>query len=507
MEKRDYPADEIIQSFGLGETTSQLQLALRNEFGNQGDRILRLIELYADQPAVARPSVPDGIASTFEIQIPTTLSGKVPSPEPGPVQEPVKPSPPVLNIYDQWLRGETPTDSQVNVWRPKVYEAVQAAIDWDVEGISHLKKLFVIRTIKIEGQKTKIAHPILTIPRTPETAVTLRILSDDIQQQDIDVEASLRIARIQIEIWAEEVRKVINRLSLPSEDVDAVKLGIQLLSLGVFITGKGTRSTSIGQLLDHCLSTQWDADLTIERSSAWSAIVRALAKHGVKVQEQMRHILSCTKGGQAGAFLDPSFVIETLYEIRRGNLPNITYDDAIDWGSFKNVGMLAKDIDQHISNAVLDERSSAESWRSFVGQYLGEDSLIDLLGWISEAIETATGVGSGDRTLQQEIVELRRRPVKNCIDVADRALRSNGDIEQLIALGRLDKPLMREIAKAIESSNDYLNKAHQSLEQSLKEVHDGLTIEDCQDEVLNQLNRLEEVYKKLLEEESINGKK
>ena len=505
LEKENYPAEEIIKSFGLGETTSQLQLALRNQFGNQGDRILRLIELYADQPAVDHPSVPDGIASSFNIQLPTAFTGPVPSPDPKPVQKPIKPSAPVLNVFDQWLRGETPSDSHVNIWRPKIHEAVQAAIDWDVEGLGHLKKYFVNRMIKIEGQKTKILHPILTISRTPESTVTLRLLTDGIIQQDIDIESSLRTARFQIDTWAEIVRKAIKRLYLPSEGINPAECGIQVLILGVFITGKGSRSSSIGQLLDLCLSTQWDTELDIERSPAWSAIARAFKKHGNKVQEQVRHILSCTKGGQAGSFLDPSIVIKTLYDIRRANLPIVTYNEAIEWGAIQNIGTLAKDIHQHLSTAISDERNSIETWNSLVKQKIGEDSPVDLLGWISEAIEAASGVGSGDNKLQQEIIELRRRPVKSCFDLVDRVLTSHDDIEQLIALGRLDKRLMKQIANLFDRSYDYLIKANQHLEQSLKEAHDGITIEKCQKEVLIQLNHIEDAYKKLLGEESIDG--
>jgi hypothetical protein len=500
--RRDFPTAALIKSFGLGSTTAELQLALRNEFGADGDRILRAMELYADQPAVTRPVLRPGVATAFGMQIPAWTSAvarQQPAPQPSPEPKAEEPAP-ALDVCDQWLRGDTPADKTVNAWRQMILEAVQAAIEWDVEGIAYLRSAFGARSIQIEGQKTRTVDPVLTLTRTPEAAVTLRTLTEGGLRVG---EGLLRTARIQIDRWALDVRTSILRRSLPSGDVDGIQVGVELLAVGAFL--RGSRPAGEGPLLDACMRPDWSPELGRGRGDAWNAVLKAYVKHGTKVRDVIHHALSCTKGGQAGAFVEPSHVIATLRALRRGALPALNHDDTIEWGAFREVGQLAREVSQHLPVALKEERQAAEEWLALVAQHLGTDSPADVFPRIAEALEAAAGVGFGDSALRKAIADLQGRPLKGCLDCVQKVIAAPDESALLVALGSLDRTLMKSIAEAVELSSKVLVEMERRLQERLHDALGSKTPEEWLAEIHDRLTRIDTAYAELHGREQQNG--
>ena len=506
LSRGDFPTGALIKAFGLGSTTAELELALRHEVGAEGDRILRAIELYAEQPAVARPVVPGGIATAFGMQLPVWSSRSTAAPVPAasaPRQE--ETSAPALDVYDQWLRGETPADKSVNAWRRTILDAVSAAIEWDVEGIAYLRPEFGARAIQIDGQKTRTADPVLVVVRTPEVAVTLRVLAEESVRQEASYEALLRTARFQIEEWAEEVRKNVDKRALPPSATNAIQVGMQLLAVGAFIRGQTSRAGVEGPLLDLCMHAEWDVESGRGRGEAWNAVVRAYVKFGVKVRGVIRHALSCTKGGQAGAMLDPSQVIATLHGLRRGALPSFVHDPGTQWGVFRDVGQLAREVAQHLSVAMDEELRAAEEWRKSIARHLGDDSPADVTTWIGEALEAATGAGLGDGSLRKAVADLQGRAVKGCLDSVEKVLAAPDETGRLVALGTLDRPLMKQLAEMADLAAKAMGELEIRLRQRLQDAHGGRTPDEWLVEIEDRLHRVESAYTELLGEDLTDG--
>jgi hypothetical protein len=506
ISRAEFPNAQMIQSFGLGRTTADLQLALRSKLGEEGDRVLRAYELYADQPAVARPQIPRGVAAALGLELPAwsgTGKKRLPEDAPEPEEHSPRPTLPALDVYDQWLRGGTPADRSVNAWRQAIFGAVQAAIDWDVERIAPYRSVLRARDIRIEGQKTRTVDPVLVVSRSPECAVTLRVLSEAGERQD--KEAALRTARIRIDAWADKVRAKIAEKAATSPDRVPLNVGIQLLAVGVFVRGSTPHVGKEGPLLAECLRQGWSDGLRVGRGSAWVELIRAYDNLGGKVQTRIHHSLSCTKGGQAGSFLDPSSVLQTLREVRRGDLPEFRYDEADDWETFRDVGRLASKVAQHLPLAMEEEIRACEEWREALGQLLGEDSPADVVAWITEALEAATEIGHGHRGLRRSVGELQGRAVKGCLDGVDKVLSAADQVSRLIAIGSLDRSLMKQFRDTAELAHQVLSEVEDRVAQQVHDAHGGASADELLAEVQQHLELIHDAYSELLGEEVENG--
>ncbi|HEU4730554.1 MAG TPA: protein DpdH [Kofleriaceae bacterium] len=498
--RKEFPPPSLIKAFNLGSTTAELQLALRGELRRNGDRALRAVELYADQPAVARPHVKRSILSAFDLPFPNwTVTTTAPQRRDEPQEEVLTST---LDAHDHWQHGEPPADKAVNAWRQVLLDAIQACVDWDVEGIGYLRSGFGARNIHIDGQKTRTADPILTIARSPEAAVTMRVLMGGVPSGGTR-EALLRTARIQIEQWTDEVRRGIQERARPSSGVDGLEVGIALLALGSFI--RGIRPANEAALLDACMRADWELAHGTERGTAWSALLRSFQKHGPKVHDVVHHALSCTKGGQAGSFLDPTRVIATLRTLRRGPLPSFTFDASIQWGVFRDVGTLAREVEQHLRAAIEEEQGAIETWLSSVSTQLGNDSPTDVVGWIGEALEAAGAVGSGDTTLRKAIEGLQGRAVKGCLDAAQKVVAASDDTARVVALGALDRTLMKDLSSAIELAATSLVQIEAQLQQHLRDALGDKTPEDWLEEIYDRLDRIDAAYSELMDEAESDG--
>jgi hypothetical protein len=500
IERRSFPPNQMIETFRLRQTTAELQLTLSRELGKEGERTLRAIEVYAEQPTAARPALPSSIAAVFGLQPPSWRSDvrkRSPAQPARPQRARKEPrhAAPKLDVYDQWLSEGKPSDRSVNIWRKAIQDAVQAAIDWDVEGLAHLHSVFGVPSIRVEGQKTRVLDPILVVERTPESALTLRaLLTPDVRQEN-NAELLLRTARLQIDAWANEVRRKITA----NTSRHAVRIGFQLLAIGSFIRGAGSRSGKEGSLLNDCFGATWDTP-SEGRGTAWRALVSAYSKHGQNVQQEVRHAVSCTKGGKAGYFLDPSDVLETLRDVRGGELPRFELGDQT-WGVFRNVGSLAQEVARHLQKAIEEERQAAAEWRETVGRYLGGDSPADVMMWVADALEAATTTGLGDGNLRRAVEGIQGRAVKGCLDVVDRVLNAADDVGRLCAIGTMDCPLMQEMADTVEMAGIVLKDREIQLEQRLRDAHGGMTEEEGLAEINEQLDRIEAAYKELAGEQ------
>lgn len=511
FERRDFPTAALAASFGLGRTTAELQIALRNELGSDGDRLLRAIELYAEQPGVRRPQIGNGIASALQLRLPDWSGDRArPAAVGGGALTPPPPPPPMvpsLDAYDEWLRGAMPSDKAVNLWRDGVYEAVTAAIEWDADGIAYLQGAFLRKAIEIEGQATRTAEPVLTVQRAPETAVALRVLCDASWRQDPD-EAMIRVARRQIENWSREVRATIADRAAPAHAVDALSVSVRLLVVGAMLRGTLTKSSTDGQVLDQAMRAEWDvAALGRERGPAWSALVAAYAKHGAKVREVVHKALSCTKGSQAGAFLNPSPILRALNDVRRGALPTFSFEDGTRWGVFRDASVLAKEVAQHLPVALREELAAAKQWRDAVADCLGEDQPADVIAALKSSCEAAVAAGSpaGTTRLREAVDRLQGRAIKNSLDAAARAQDAPDDGGRLQVLGALDPTTMKEVRTAIELASAALSDIETKLCERIENTEAAAGYEDGMSAVHTSLDAVEAALSELLGEATTNG--
>lgn len=516
LPRRDFPTQALIESCGLKSTGSELELTLRRELGSDSGRARRAIELYSEQPAIAQPVVVSGIQAALGLQLPAWSLRSVvavderETPETGAEssgeraargtenqqERSAHPAPPIarlepqVNPYDQWYRGETPSDQAVNNWRQAIYAAVLGAIDWDVEGLAYLRSEFTNSSIKIAGQRTRIADPLLTVNRCAEAAITLRVLKDEAQRRGSGGAALLRTARGQLELWADEVRKNLARRIIDPDGRNGIQIGMQLLCIGVLLRGRGARPNE-AILLDQCLRTDWSKETFGDRPPSWNALMRAYAKHAAKIADLLQRAICCTKGGHVGAFLDPSSQLPTLCAMKSGDLPSWPAALVFQSGPFRDIGQLLREVSAHLPTAIEQERAAVADWRRGVSNHLGEDSITDVVPLLGEALDAASGAGNGSNAALQAISALQGRPIKSCIDAVDKALAANDAVSQLATLGNLDRAFMQELQQALEMAAVAIASIEPQLQKKLQEAHGGKSSDEWRHEIQTHLSRIE----------------
>ncbi|WP_437901752.1 protein DpdH [Sorangium sp. So ce124] len=508
LPRGDFPPRGLIAAFDLSGTTAQLELALRTQLGLDGERVRHAIEMYAEHPSVDRPELPSGIATAFALRLPDI------GPAPAlpavkrtnrPVAEP-QPVEPQLDAFDRWLRKEEVADSDLNAWRVRIHEAISATIDWDTEGLAPLKSSFGRASIYLEGQFTRIhGPPILEVMRSAEAAITLRTLAYPTTRKLSSGRQNLLVARTTIERWAASVREALASRFLPPKDADPIALAVRILAIGAFLRGQGGRSLSEAEMLDHALKLDWEVDRTAERGSAWSALLRAYNKTAPKVQRLVVHALGCTKGGDAGNFLEPSGVLEILSATWEQPSLGAAPEDAASWGIYKDVAELALAVQQHLEQARSEEFAAAEGWRARVQGWTGDDSLSNTLTWLREAREAAETTGLLNAPLRDALAHLEDKPVDKCLATVSDALNTKEEATRLNALGRMSRPLMAQIERCLDLADRMLTEWTGKLQKQLQDAHGGADSTQLAQEIRDALKSIATDYQTFLETESTDG--
>lgn len=498
-----FPSQNLVDSFGLAATSADLEVALKRQLGRDAERTRRAIEVYAEQPSIQRPEIPGGIASAFTIQAlswaPATVEdpGKHLPPPPPPPPD----SPPQLDEFDKWLRGDNVADGDLNRWRLQVHEAVLATIDWDTEGLAPLKSSFKSASIYINGQFTAMkGQTNLEVTRSAEVAIALRILSYPSTRKGGDAAMRLRMTRTIVEQWAVAIRKNLTLNYLPPPGIDPHVLGIQVLVIGAFLRGEVGQALTDAEVLDEALNPKatWSTDRTSERGNAWTALFRAYDKLGPKVQKLVQHGLACTKGGDIGTFIDPSSVLDALHKVRTNPVIDAPPNEPASWSNYKDVADLARAVQLHLQQALAEEVESAEAWRTKVKNLIGDDNLSMTLGWLKEAREAAEGVGHTSVPLRGALEQLEVR-VDQSLVTATGAIDTKDSAVRLNAVGKMNRPLMKQIEKCLELADTLFSDWSTKMQKQIQDAHGGTDVTQLAQEIQSMLSTIARDYDSLLQ--------
>jgi hypothetical protein len=467
----EFPRASLAASFALDGVRADVQLDLQRQFGMAANRLRRTIDLYSPDPASQHPLLLTGISQAFDLPTLTWKSpsgdGSAASPRPAPKQRETRPPAAELDPFDQWLRGESVPDRELNLWRLAIQGAILAWIDWDSLGLASVRSQFKPACISIEGQFTKQKTDItLLIPRQPETAIALRGLLRRFQNDNpADSERQLRNARRQIATWSREVESQLRRLLQESGDPPPVVLAAELLTIGVLMRGASARSTTAEILCDAFLP--WPEDPPAARCEAWMALWKAYKKFSDSVRELLLERLACSKGGQVGSMLDPSPVLVALKHVLTSGRPHPRPVEADKWVHYQSVGGLAKEFETHIDPATANERESCERWVRFFERAVGNTEPTELVQGIKRALVAAGAVGglryAGVQRFDERLIDFANQPIAERYKDAQGAISAQDVADQLSALGKLDRSLMQasqtlltDAEKVVAASTEYI---------------------------------------------------
>src|SRR5262249_30900976 len=148
------------------------------------------------------------------------------------------------------------------------------------------------------------------------------------------VESWLIATRQCLERWANVVRGRLGPLLYEPGDPAPRALAAQLLLLGAALRGKLKEKITMPLLWSEVFST-WSEDEEPEnRSAAWIGLWRAFKRWSPRVRELVQHTLSCTKGGRAGSFVDPSSVLHAIERFARNGRPDLSPPEAAEWSTY-----------------------------------------------------------------------------------------------------------------------------------------------------------------------------
>ena len=220
-------------------------------------------------------------------------------------------------------------DNVVRYIRPLLFSAIVSHIDWDNETLvqrhfaSATSSLFRQDDIRFRGQLTQPAYsrPVsLSIPinddpqELGEAAIALEGLYQFRQYGNWDFDGGTQLLESLgncLDKWSEHVVGQLKLVNGEGVGWDPSEAAVELLAVGVAMSGASA-----------CTPTEWLNALFGEwpeessgLSNEWKLLYGLVLKEQSKLREIARARTSGTKGGQLGAFINPSKFLPTIQTI------------------------------------------------------------------------------------------------------------------------------------------------------------------------------------------------
>ena len=337
------------------------------------------------------------------------------------------PTDPRLAQLDAWVAGAPLGQKFAQDLRVAVYEAIEAAIDWDGEKLERStfasatqNRPFRQRSIIFQRQETQPTptQVRLTIPALnsdeasfSRTALALRglILAGDRNGEWAFPDGTAMLAALQGSLaqWTVEVVRQIKALPGSTENWNAISAAAELLGVGACLAGRIKPDADHVELLTGALS-EWP-----EEGGAQCPDLQNLYKRLRRERERLaglvRSVSSGTKGGRVGAFLDPDAVLPPLVLLRRRawRLDQSPPGEGLagDWAALAKT---YQEVSRVLQAAAAAERQARLEWLAGMEEAFGSEARrSDIVRSISAARDAAVSAG---------IAGQKASTLKDCIE-------------------------------------------------------------------------------------------
>ena len=289
----------------------------------QSDRQLTVLELWGtngDLPA----DLPEVLYTAFGLQKPqlsnvqapvATVSAPVPN-------LPATPTAPYLAQIQAWGNGAPMQDNLLGRLRPLLYQAILSHIDWDREGLiqAHFadgsSTSFRQTSVNFRNQSVRVAPGSITLvipldegeAKMREAAVALEGLFQFHDRRNWDYPRGVHMLASLgncLDEWSEHIVQQLKSPPGARLKWDPCTAAVELLTVGVALAGIEARGRAGWT---NALFTEWPQH-TAALSSRWQDLYRSISDARGELVEIARSKSTGTKGGQRGAFVNPTMLV------------------------------------------------------------------------------------------------------------------------------------------------------------------------------------------------------
>ncbi|MSR09285.1 MAG: hypothetical protein EXR82_07110 [Gammaproteobacteria bacterium] len=338
-----FPSDQLLRQMGGSRLQPLDDQRLQRAHPADHLRLRSLNELWSRMPG-SLVKLPEGVYTAFSLPVPAVdaVSG---TPEQARPPEVIGPKPPApansvldgrITVIRAWSNGQVLIEATAQFLRPLLYRALESHIDWDTEGLE--RSAFSrptgtlpfgqnrIAFLRQQTRVTPVAHRILlAIPLSEdpeelrEAAIALEglVRFEDSKSWDFPdgQEMLLALAKC-LDTWAAEVLRQIRALTDKEGRWNAAASAVELLAVGAVLAGRPPRADSTLPEHLNSLFEEWPEQVSA-RSPKWNTLYAGIYRERERLVDLVRAWASGTKGGQAGAFVDPSSILPPLHRVRR----------------------------------------------------------------------------------------------------------------------------------------------------------------------------------------------
>ena len=347
-------------------------------------------------------------------------------------------------LIEEWIKGTGLDETVATTLRLHVFSAVSNAIDWDMLGLAKASfagktgRPFQTRSISFDRQTTQVR---------PDYQVRLVIPGDLIQpaRAAAALQGVLRASKEQfrwefdngdkmlaafldcVEVWARSVETQLRMFCAPSPTWNQGAAAVELLCVGAAIGGRIKPDATIAEMIDGTFNANWPAE-----SASMASEMRLLYGKLLRNREKLATIahaqMSSTKGGRAGAMLNPSRIIGPIRGIRVAKYELRQKPPA---GDAQELAKIYREVRDALPEAAEAERCARQAWLAEVDQAFGEAaSRATIFAALDTARKTVAEAGINTQNTGQRLAEaLNRFKIVYFDDTvsAARALGKDGD--------------------------------------------------------------------------------
>ena len=434
---------------------------LRRQDSEQAERQLTVLELWGSEGSTVT-DLPEDLYASFGLTKPTIQGARLPEVA---KEQQAKPretteSDSRIRAIRDWGNGAPMQDGLMNYVRPLLFTAITSHIDWDNEAFvqnqfsSTSSGSFRQDSISFLAQLTQPAlRPVnLKIPmkeghqELAEAAIAIEGLYRFRQHGNWDFPYGPRLLESLancLDEWSNHVVQQMRCLQEFDGNWDTTAAAVEMLAVGAALAGRPPRRSAT--LIDwlNALFEEWPHEIPAQ-SPEWLSLYRSVRSEQTRLKNLALARASGTKGGQRGAFIDPTKLLPPLRRVRRRweliqRPPDGTTNRRDDYGA---LARLHTKISSELTVAAKSEWSQrtdwVTEWRNSVPEGPQRKEVVDTVRELMNlAIDTGVGFSPRVRnSIESALVDLEGVQLDDALRFAATLQENEEPVVQLPELGR-----------------------------------------------------------------------
>ena len=460
LKENRFPPVRLLSQMGGTALRPIVTDDLRRQEPENAERRIAVLELWGNGGSTAT-DLPEELYLAFGLTKPSVQVERPPV-----VSDDQQPKPTESQVIDvslkaiqDWGNGAPMQDELLNYIRPLLFTSIISHIDWDNEALVQSQfarasnGLFRTDGISFERQLTQPQ------PRS----VTLRIPTTD-EQQELS-EAAIALEAIHLfqqhgnwnfpdgsrllgdlanclDKWSHHVVRQMKQLQDVAGKWDSTAAAVEILAVGAALGGRpNNRSATLSDWLS-ALFEDWPQE-TSAQSREWRDLYQSVWKERIRLNERALARASGTKGGQRGAFIDPSKIVPPLRTVRRQwqlshHPPNTLFNRRDDIGA---LARLHSRVNSELSKAAQAEWTLktdwAAEWHGTVPEGMARREVVEFFReLLNIVIENGVGFSSRSRrSIEAALTEIEGVQLEDALRIAVSLREEEHPVKRLSELG------------------------------------------------------------------------